>query len=291
MDAGLKRELEAKVYAGERLSREDGTVLFASDDLAWLGRLAHHKRTEINGDRGWFHRNRVLDLANVEDAVGAAREVWGEQPADLHIVNAVRPGRSWPSYPALLRDLKAAQPGVGVQCFSAGDIVELERIGGRGVLDELIEAGLDTLTGDESGWEDWSRVHRRAHQSGIRTPASLHSGIDPLLRLRELQDETGGFTVFIPSGAASPAQSLKTFAVARLLLDNVPHIQGTPLALSFGADEIDGSAAEETEDLLHIISDAGFRPVERDIRYAVVREHPAPVPLADRRSEPQQVWA
>ncbi|HEV7964752.1 MAG TPA: aminofutalosine synthase MqnE, partial [Actinoplanes sp.] len=65
MDAGLKRELEAKVYAGERLTRADGEALYDSDDLAWLGRLAHHKRTEMNGDRVMFNVNRHLNLTNV----------------------------------------------------------------------------------------------------------------------------------------------------------------------------------------------------------------------------------
>ena len=65
MDAGRKRELEEKVYAGERLDRRDGEDLYASDDLAWLGRLAHHRRTELNGDRVMFNVNRHLNLTNV----------------------------------------------------------------------------------------------------------------------------------------------------------------------------------------------------------------------------------
>ena len=65
MDAGRKREIEAKVYAGERLTRADGVALYECDDLAWLGRLAHHKRTELNGDRVMFNVNRHLNLTNV----------------------------------------------------------------------------------------------------------------------------------------------------------------------------------------------------------------------------------
>src|SRR5918911_1306966 len=65
LDAGLKRDLEAKVYAGERLTRADGIALYESDDLAWLGRLAPHKRTEMNGDRVMFNGNRHLNLTNV----------------------------------------------------------------------------------------------------------------------------------------------------------------------------------------------------------------------------------
>lgn len=65
MDAGLKRELEEKVHAGERLTREDGIALYESDDLAWLGGLAHHVRTQKNGDVVHFNVNRHLNMTNV----------------------------------------------------------------------------------------------------------------------------------------------------------------------------------------------------------------------------------
>jgi aminodeoxyfutalosine synthase len=162
--------------------------------------------------------------------------------------------------------------------------------------------------------------------------------VDHVLRLRELQDETGGFQVFIPlryqhdfvdaadgkirnriqarTTMAAPAESLKTFAVSRLLFDNVPHVKCfwvmhglsvAQLSLNFGVDDLDGSVVEykithdadeygtpntmHREDLLHLIWDAGFQPVERNTRYEVVREYDPPVPLAERRAEPQQVWA
>jgi aminodeoxyfutalosine synthase len=115
---------------------------------------------------------------------------------------------------------------------------------------------------------------------------------------------------------AAPAESLKTFAVSRLLFDNVPHVKCfwvmhglsvAQLSLNFGVDDLDGSVVEykithdadsygtpttmHREDLLNLIWDAGFQPVERNTRYEVVREYDKPVPLAERRSEPQQVWA
>ncbi|PZM95983.1 MAG: aminofutalosine synthase MqnE, partial [Actinobacteria bacterium] len=162
--------------------------------------------------------------------------------------------------------------------------------------------------------------------------------VDHVLRLRELQDETGGFVVFIPlryqhdataaadgkirnrlqsrTRMATPAESLKTFAVSRLLFDNVPHVKCfwvmhglsvAQLSLHFGVDDLDGSVVEykitndadrygtpstmHREDLLRLIWDAGFRPVERDTHYNVVREYPAAPTLAERRAEPQRVWA
>jgi aminodeoxyfutalosine synthase len=115
---------------------------------------------------------------------------------------------------------------------------------------------------------------------------------------------------------AAPAESLRTFAVSRLMFDNVPHLKNfwvmhglsvAQLSLNFGADDLDGSVVEykithdadsygtpttmHRDDLLNIIWDAGFQPVERNTRYEIVREYDKPVTLAERRSEPQQVWA
>jgi aminodeoxyfutalosine synthase len=156
--------------------------------------------------------------------------------------------------------------------------------------------------------------------------------VDHVLRLRELQDETGGFQVFIPlryqhdfhdskdgvvrnklmarTEMATGAEALKTFAVSRLLFDNVPHVKvfwvmhgvtTAQLALSHGADDMDGSVVEYKithdadnfgtpnklgrDDLLELIRDAGFRPVERNTRYEIIREYEGPDPL--RRETPQ----
>ncbi|MBT8224930.1 MAG: aminofutalosine synthase MqnE [Dactylosporangium sp.] len=384
MDAGRKRELEAKVYAGERLDRDDGIALYECDDLAWLGRLAQDKRTALHGDRVLFNVNRHLNLTNVcaascsycsfqrkpgerdaytmrvPEAVAKAREMEGEGLTELHIVNGLHPTLPWQYYPRVLRELRAALPGVSLKAFTATEIHWFERISGLSaseVLDELIDAGLESLTGGgaeifdweirqhivdhETHWEDWSRIHRVAHDKGLRTPATMLYGhieapahrVDHVLRLRQLQDETGGFVVFIPlryqhdaSGdprnrlqprttMATPAESLKVFAVSRLLLDNISHIKcfwvmhGVSLAqltLNFGADDLDGSVVEykithdadrygtpstmHRADLLELIRDAGFRPAERTTRYEIVREYDPPVPLALRRMRPQRVW-
>ncbi|GAA1587388.1 hypothetical protein GCM10009828_009920 [Actinoplanes couchii] len=179
----MKRELEAKVYAGERLTRADGVALYAADDLAWLGRLAHHKRTQLTGDRVTF------------GPAGPAEETAGPQ--------------------------------------------------------------------------DW---------------------LDHVLKVKETPRVTG----------AAPAELLKIFAVTRLLLD-VPRLScrwdvyGLPiaqLALNFGADDLSAEELpEDRDELLHLIWDAGFQPVERDARYQVVEEHEKATSLAERRSEPQKIWA
>ena len=385
MDAGRKRELEAKVHAGQRLDREDGIALYECDDLAWLGRLAHHRRTVLHGDRVMFNVNRHLNLTNVcvascaycsfqrkpgekdaytmrvHEAVAKARELEGEGLTELHIVNGLHPTLPWKYYPRVLRELKAALPGVNLKAFTATEVHFFEKISGLSaseILDELIDAGLESLTGGgaeifdwevrqhivdhETHWEDWSRIHRLAHEKGLRTPCTMLYGhietpaqrVDHVLRLRELQDETGGFAVFIPlryqhdadgdprnrlqpmTTMASPAESLKVFAVSRLLFDNVPHVKCfwvmhglsvAQLSLNFGVDDLDGSVVEykithdadrygtpatmHRSDLLDLIRDAGFQPVERNTRYEVVREYDPPVSLAERRATPQQIWA
>ena len=382
MDAGLKRELEAKVLAGERLGYDDGVALYASDDLAWLGELAHHVRTAKNGDRVFFNVNRHLNMTNVcsascaycsfqrkpgekdaytmriEEAVRLAKAMEPDGITELHIVNGLHPTLPWRYYPKSIRELKAVLPGVSIKAFTATEIHWFEKISGLtadAILDELIDAGLESLTGGgaeifdwevrqkivdhATHWEDWSRIHRVAHSKGLRTPSTMLYGhieeprhrVDHVLRLRELQDETHGFAVFIPlrfqhdfhdskdgkvrnrlmtQPMATGAEALKTFAVSRLLLDNFDHVKcfwvmhgltTAQLALNYGADDLDGSVVEykithdadkfgtpdkmTREDLLDLIRDAGFTPVERNTRYEVVREFEGPDP--ERREQPQ----
>ena len=387
MDPGRKRELEAKVRAGERLDRADGVDLYAADDLAWLGDLAHTVRTRKNGDRVLFNVNRHLNMTNVcsascaycsfqrkpgekdaytmriEEAVRLAREMEPDSITELHIVNGLHPTLPWRYYPRSIKELKAALPNVSIKAFIATEIHWFERISGLSadeILDELIEAGLESLTGGgaeifdweirekivdhATHWEDWSRIHRLAHTKGLKTPCTMLYGhieehrhrVDHVLRLRELQDETGGFAVFIPlryqhdfhdsadgkvrnriqaqTTMASGAEALRTFAVSRLLFDNVPHVKcfwvmhgltTAQLALNFGADDLDGSVVEykithdadgygtpdkmNRDDLLELIRDAGFQPAERNTRYQVIREYDGPDPA--RRDTPQAVWS
>jgi aminodeoxyfutalosine synthase len=378
VDAGRQRELDAKVRAGERLDYDDGVALYDSDDLAWLGELAHLVRTRKNGDRVFFNVNRHLNLTNVcsascaycsfqrkpgetdaytmriEQAVELARQMEPEGITELHIVNGLHPTLPWRYYPRSLRALKEALPNVALKAFTATEIHWFEKISGLSadeILDELMDAGLESLTGGgaeifdwevrqkivdhATHWEDWSRIHRLAHSKGLKTPCTMLYGhieeprhrVDHVLRLRELQDETGGFQVFIPlrfqhdaSGdprnrlmtqpMATGAEALKTFAVSRLLFDNVPHVKAfwvmhglstSQLALSHGADDLDGSVVEykithdadhygtpttmHRDDLLELIRDAGFTPVERDTQYNVIRVFDGP--QAGRRDLPE----
>ncbi|MCL2781935.1 MAG: aminofutalosine synthase MqnE [Actinomycetia bacterium] len=372
-------ELSEKVAAGQRLTRQDGEDLYAADSLAWLGGLAHQARTAKNGARTYFNVNRHLNLTNVcsascaycsyqrkpgqpdaytmrvEQAVEKALALRGEGLTELHIVNGLHPTLPWRYYPRVLRELRAALPGVALKAFTATEIHWFEKISGLSadaIFDELIDAGLESLTGGgaeifdweirkqivdhDTHWEDWSRIHRLAHAKGLRTPATMLYGhieqprhrVDHVLRLRELQDETGGFQVFIPLRyhndnnrlsylpMSQPADVLRTFAVSRLMLDNFDHVKvfwvmhglsTSQLALNWGADDMDGSVVEykithdadhygtpdrlTRDDLLGLIRDAGFQPVERNTHYQVLREYDPPVPLAQRRAEPQPMTA
>jgi aminodeoxyfutalosine synthase len=382
-----KAEIEEKVYGGERLSRADGEWLYEVDDLAWLGSLAHHVRTKLNGDVTLFNVNRHLNLTNVcsascaycsfqrkpgetdaytmrlEEAVRLAKEMEPAGITELHVVNGLHPTLPWRYYPRSISELKAALPGVSIKAFTATEIHWFERISGlpaSEILDELMDAGLDSLTGGgaeifdweirkqivdhETHWEDWSRIHRLAHAKGLKTPCTMLYGhiespkhrVDHVIRLRELQDETGGFVVFIPlryqhdfhdskdgvvrnrlmdiTTMATGAESLRTFAVSRLMFDNVPHVKNfwvmhglttAQLSLNFGADDLDGSVVEykithdadgfgtpdamTREDLLELIRDAGFTPAERNTRYDIVRTFDGPD--LTRRDSPQPVWA
>ncbi len=373
-----KAELTEKITAGERLTRRDGEDLYDSDDLAWLGGLADGVRRAKNGDRVFFNVNRHLNLTNVctascaycsfqrkpgqkdaytmrvEEAVEKALAMKDDGLTELHIVNGLHPTLPWRYYPRVLRELKAALPQVALKAFTATEVHWFEEISGltaNAILDELMDAGLESLTGGgaeifdwdvrkqivdhKTHWEDWSRIHRIAHQKGLKTPATMLYGhieaprhrVDHVLRLRELQDETGGFQVFIPLRfhndnnrlshlpMAQPADVLRTFAVSRLMLDNFAHVKvfwvmhglsTSQLALNWGADDMDGSVVEykithdadgygtpdklTRDDLLTLIRDAGFTPLERNTRYEIIRSYDGPVPQAERRAQPQTVW-
>jgi cyclic dehypoxanthinyl futalosine synthase len=233
-------------------------------------------------------------------------------------------------YEGLLRQLKAAFPTVHLHAFSAPEvwyIAKVERLPLSEVIARLRVAGLESIPGggaevleDETRTRIWSRakastsqwleVHREAHRQGMRTTATMMFGVgEPLaarvehfLRVRELQDETGGFTAFIPwtfqeentalAGEVPVSGGfdyLRTLAISRLALDNVRHVQGSwvtqgskigQLSLFFGADDLGSIMLEENVvaaagtrnhmtrgEMERIIADAGFTPRQRRTLY------------------------
>jgi len=273
----------------------------------------------------------------VEEAWRELEERMDDPPSEIHIVNGLHPGLPFSYYEELLRGFKRIKPDIHMKCFTAVEIhffAQHYKMTYEEVLTRLREAGLDSLPGggaeifhedvrkrishDKATADEYLEVHRTAHRLGMRTNATMLYGhietfehrVDHLLRLRALQDETNGMQAFIPLAfhpdgngmknlpAPTAVDDLRTLAVSRLVLDNIPHIKAywvsmTPkiaqVGLRFGADDIDGTIVHETiyhaagsrspqglgyDELVRLIREAGRVPIERDTLYNVVREHP-----------------
>jgi aminodeoxyfutalosine synthase len=274
---------------------------------------------------------------DIADLVAHALEVHETQEfSEIHMVGGEHPGLTLDYYVDLIRSLHEALPDVHLKCFTASEIHHITTLCGLSheeVLRELRAVGLGSLPGGgaevfshrvrqivapgKESPEQWLEVHRLAHAMGMPTHCTMlynhvenyEERIDHLLRLRELQDDTGGFLAFIPlpfhpentvferRGWAHTTghDDLKMQAVSRLMLDNIPNIKAywimisTPLAqvaLHFGANDIQGTVVEETiahaggattpteekiASLVRVISEAGRVPVQRDTHYNVVR--------------------
>jgi aminodeoxyfutalosine synthase len=272
----------------------------------------------------------------VEDAL-RQRELTGF--TEIHMVGGESPHVDFDYYVKIVRKLHEALPDVHLKCFTASEIHHMTRLSGlshEAVLRELQAAGLGSLPGGGAevfaervrrlvapGKEHpdfWFHTHRTAHGLGIPTHCTMLYGhvetyeerVDHLLRLRALQDETGGFLAFIPLAFhpentvferrgwrhTSGSDDLKMMAVSRLLLDNVPHVKaywimmGMPLAavaLHFGADDVQGTVVREEifhaagarteteqkiEELVRFVREAGRIPVQRDTLYNELRRWP-----------------
>ncbi|SMO40356.1 de-hypoxanthine futalosine cyclase [Balnearium lithotrophicum] len=268
---------------------------------------------------------------SLEDAVKKAKEFEGV--SEIHIVSGLHPDWNYEKYIEFVSEIKRANPNAKIQAFTAEEVDHLCRISGRSleeVLIDLIEAGVDALPGggaevfssrvreklcpEKLSAERYLEIHKVAHSFGLKTNTSILYGhietveerVDHLLRLRELQDETGGFQAFI-SFAYQPKNTklggnfttgfddLKMLSAARLLLDNFRHVRAfwitlgeklAQISLHFGVNDLDGTVVEETitrsagaesssfmpkERLIKLIKEAGKIPVERDTNYNVLR--------------------
>jgi len=253
--------------------------------------------------------------------------------SEIHIVGGAHPTWPFSRYMEMIGKLHEALPNVHLQAFTAVEIAHIAEIAGLSVHDalkELKNAGLGSLPGggaevfsprvrslvcpEKLSGDDWLKVMREAHELGIRSNATMLYGhvetdeerIDHMIRLRELQDETGGFMSFIPLSfhstntdlnempSATGLMDLKTLSIGRLMLDNFDHIKafwimlGIKLAqvsLWFGVDDIDGTVVEErithsagaetpqaltVQELERLILEAGRVPRERDTLYNAV---------------------
>jgi len=272
------------------------------------------------GEPGAFE----LTVSDVQEKI---RERLQDPITEIHIVGGCHPDLRLETFEAMLRAVRELRPGVHIKAFTAVEVAHFARVEGvpvREVLVRLKAAGLDMFPGggaeifsprvrallcpQKLSGEGWLRVMREAHELGIQSNATMLFGhaetleerLEHLDALRRLQDETGGFVCFIPlpfqakntdlKGIRGPTgvDELKTIAVSRLMLDNIPHIKAywvmlgvkqAQVALHFGADDLDGTVVEEKighmagadseeflrrEQLEELIRQAGFDPVERN---------------------------
>jgi aminodeoxyfutalosine synthase len=349
--------ISAKVLAGERLSGEDGLMLYGSHDVLAVGWLANHVRERMHGDVTYFNVNRHINPTNVcvaacklcafgrkkGDAAGytmALDEAWEtaasgytEAVTEFHIVGGLHPDLPFEFFLDLVSGLKERFPKVHIKAFTMVEIAYLARRAKLTIeqtLGKLRDAGVDSMPGGGAeifthrvraiicdhkiDGSEWLETARLAHSMGFRSNATMLYGhiendadrVDHLLKLRGLQDETGGFQTFIPLAfhpentaldhlpVTTGLTDIRQIAVSRLLLDNFAHIKAywqmlTPkiaqIALRFGADDLDGTVIEEKiyhdagattpqgmtrKELCRLITEAGRVPVERDTLYHAV---------------------
>ena len=275
-------------------------------------------------------KSYTMSLEQVWETAGVG---WSEAVTEFHIVGGLHPEITLDWYCQMLRGLKERFPQVHLKAFTmveVGYLAQRAKISVRETLQRLKDAGVDSLPGGGAEifcdrvrrvicdhkltGQEWLDTARTAPQLGLHSNCTMLYGhieneedrVDHLIKLRELQDETGGLVTFIPLAFHPDNTALshipkttgfldiKQIAVSRLMLDNIAHIKAywimlTPeiaqIALRFGADDIDGTVVEEKiyhdagattsqsmrrGELLQLIRKAGREPVERDTRYRPV---------------------
>ena len=280
-----------------------------------------------NPNQYTMSHEEILEIASRAIANGAK---------ELHIVSAHNPNDGVEWYMGAFRKIREQFPTVHIKSMTAAEIDFLHRHYGLSydeVLDLMIESGVDSMPGggaeifDEQVREylckgkvtsdQWLEIHRKWHERGRESNATMLFGhvesranrIDHMLRLRDLQDQTGGFNAFIPlvyqrdnnflkvKQFLTGQEILKTYAISRILLDNIPHIKAywatstinlALIAQEFGADDLDGTIEKESiqsaagaasasgmslEDFVGMIKNAGFVPVERDSLYRELKRY------------------
>ena len=267
---------------------------------------------------------------DIDKIVQIAKNAYQNGAKEVHIVSAHNPDAGLEWYMGMFKEIKKEIPDIHIKALTAAEINFLSEeynLSYDEVLDMMIENGVDSMPGggaeifDEKvrdyickgkvSSKDWLKIHELWHKKGKKSNATMLFGhiesranrIDHMMRLRELQDKTNGFNTFIPlvyqrknnylnvKDFLSGVEILKTYAIARILLDNIPHLKAywvtstinlALVAQEYGADDLDGTIQKESinsaagansangmnlDEFIHLIKDSGFIPVERDSLY------------------------
>lgn len=355
--------IQDKIYSGERITEEEGLLLFEQGSLPFVGSLANYIREKKHRDTTYFNRNFHIEPTNVcvftcnfcsysrlyanreegwelsaEQMMHMVKKYDGQPVTEVHIVGGVHPKMNLEFFAEVLRRIKEYRPALHIKGFTAVELDYMFRKAKKTNeegLAYLKNAGLDSLPGggaeifhseirericaDKVDAEGWLNIHEAAHKLGMHSNATMLYGhienyyhrIDHMNRLRKLQDKTGGFNTFIPLKfrnkdndmsylkESSIVEDMKMYAVARIYMDNFPHLKAywpmlgrrnAQLSLSFGVNDIDGTiddttkiysmaGAEEqnpsmtTAELVALIKQVKRKPVERGTLYNVVKDY------------------
>lgn len=361
-DEDLQR-IGTKIINKQRISFNDGVLLFQKGSLPFLGALANFVREERHGNKTYFNRNFHIEPTNVcvfsckfcaysqlyahreegwelsiEQMMHIVKSYDGKPVTEVHIVGGVHPKLNLPFFVELLKNIKAHRPALHIKGFTPVELDYMFRkakVSTEEGMRQAHEAGLDSLPGggaeifhpdirtqicnDKVDAEGWLNIHKTAHKLGMHSNATMLYGhieeywhrIDHLDKLRNLQDETGGFNTFIPLKfrnqnndmshvkESTVIEDMKMYAVARLYLDNFSHIKAywpmlgrknAQLTLSFGANDIDGTIDDSTKiysmagseeqnpsmstsQLVTLIKQVKRQPIERDTIYNEIRDY------------------
>ncbi|WP_298299981.1 aminofutalosine synthase MqnE [Hydrotalea sp.] len=313
-----------KTYFNRNFHIEPTNICVFSCKFCAYSRLYAHR------EEGWeLSMEQMLDIVKSYD---------GKPVTEVHIVGGVHPKMDLAFFTTLLKAIKAHRPDLHIKAFTPVELDYMFRKAKVSVEEGMQiahEAGLDSLPGggaeifhpeirtqicaDKVDAEGWLHIHKTAHQLGMHTNATMLYGhieqywhrIDHMERLRQLQNETGGFNTFIPLKfrnkdndmsnvpESTIVEDLKMYALARLYLDNFAHIKAywpmlgrknAQLTLQFGVNDIDGTIDDSTKiysmagseeqnpsmstaDLVTLIKQVNRQPVERDTLYNEIRDY------------------
>ncbi len=265
-----------------------------------------------------------------DEILSIVEEIDKKGAKEVHIVSAHNPNTGLEWYLDIFKKIKSAYPHIHIKALTAAEVNFLAKEYNKSydeILDLMIENGVDSMPGggaeifDEKvrdyickgkvSSDEWFEIHRKWHERGKKSNVTMLFGhvenrahrIDHMMRIRDLQDETGGFNCFIPlvyqmennylniKEPITANEILRTFAISRLVLDNVPNLKAywvtstvnlALVAQEFGANDLDGTIEKESinsaagaksangielEEFVGLIKDSGFTPVERDSLY------------------------